>query len=100
QLELFLDALAAIREVLAERLELDGVPADADAETQTSAREDVHLGRLLGDERGLTLRQDEDARDQLDAPCDGGAEAEEDERLVKIVLVRVLAVPAARPIGI
>jgi hypothetical protein len=62
-LELFLQPLAAIPDVLAERLELDGVPADADAQAQAAAREDVDLRRLLGDERGLALRQDEDARD-------------------------------------
>ncbi len=69
-LELLLDPPAAIVDVLAERLELDRVPADADAQAQPAAREHVHLGRLLGDERRLALGQDEDAGDQLDAPRD------------------------------
>ena len=32
-----------------ERLVLDGVPADADAEPEAAAGEHVDLGRLLGD---------------------------------------------------
>ena len=51
--ELFLDTLAAILEVLAERLALHGVPVDANAQPQPSAREGVRRGRLLGDERRL-----------------------------------------------
>src|SRR5262249_32215540 len=97
--DLLLDPLAAILEVLAERLELDGVPADADAQAEPSAREHVHGGRLLGDERGLALRQDHDAGHQLGAPRDPRAESEEDEGLVERVLVGVLAAPAARPVG-
>ena len=42
---------AAVTEVLAQRLELDGVPADAHAEPQAPARQHVDGGRLLGDER-------------------------------------------------
>ena len=66
QRDLLLDAAAAVVEVLAERLELDGVPADADAEPQAAAGEHVDLRRLLGDERGLALRQDDDAGRELD----------------------------------
>src|SRR5262249_10917239 len=99
-LELLLDALAAIAKALAERLELHGVPADADAEAEPPAGEDVDLRRLLGDERGLALGQDDDASDELDAPGDRGAETEQNERLVERVLVGELAVPASRPIGI
>ena len=99
-LELLLHPPAAILEVLAEGLELDGVPAHADAEAQPSAREHIHLGRLLGHERRLTLGQDDDARDQLDAPRDPGTEPKEDERLVEGVLVGVRAVPASRPVGV
>jgi hypothetical protein len=56
--------------------------------------------RLLGDERRLPLRQDDDARDQLDAPRDAGQEPEQHERLVERVPVVVLAGPASRAIGI
>jgi len=80
-------------DVLAERLELDRVPADADAQAQPSPREDVDRGRLLGDEGRLTLGQDENAGGQLDAPRDRGAEREEGEGLVEGVPVVVLAVP-------
>ena len=55
--DLLLDAAAAIVEVLVEGFVLDMVPADADAEPQAAAAEDVDLGRLLGHERRLPLRQ-------------------------------------------
>ena len=51
----------------AERLVFDVVPADADAEPQPPAAEDVDLGRLLGDEAGLALRRDQHAARQADA---------------------------------
>ena len=66
QVDLLLGAPAAVVEVLAERLELDVVPADPDAEPQTPAGEHVDLGRLLRDERRLPLRQDEHAGDELE----------------------------------
>src|SRR5207248_6648719 len=59
--ELLLHPPGAVLEILAERLELDVVPADADAEPEAAAIEHVDLGRLLGDERRLPLRQDDDA---------------------------------------
>ena len=65
-LDLLLRAPAAVAEVLAERLELDEVPAEPDAEPEVPAREDVDLGRLLRDERGLPLRQHEHAGDELE----------------------------------
>src|SRR5581483_6254883 len=58
-LDLLLHPPPAVAEVLAQRLELDEVPAEPDAETEASAREEVDLGRLLGRERRLALRQDE-----------------------------------------
>ena len=76
-------------EVLAERLELDEVPAEPDAEPEVPASEDVDLGRLLRDERGLPLRQHEHAGDELEAGDDRGQVAEQDEQLVELVLGRV-----------
>ena len=67
--DLLLDAPAARMEVLAERLELDVVPADADAEPQAPAAEVVDLGRLLGDERRLALRQADDRPSRARASC-------------------------------
>ena len=95
-LDLLLRAAAAVREVLAERLELDEVPAEPDAEPEAPAGEDVDLGRLLGDERGLPLRQDEHAGDELEPRRDRGEVAEEDEDLVELVLGRVRPGPVRR----
>ena len=55
-----------LAEGLAERLVLDGVPADADAEPEPSLGQQVDLGGLLGDEGGLPLRQDDHPGDQLE----------------------------------
>ena len=88
-LDLLLGAPAAVPEVLAERLELDVVPAEPDAEAQPPAGEQVDLGRLLGDQRRLPLRQDEHAGDQLEPRRDRGQVAEQDEELVELVLGRV-----------
>src|SRR5690242_18133067 len=64
QLDLLLLAPPAGAEVLAERLVLDRVPADADPEPELAGGQDIDLSRLLGDERGLPLGQDHDARNQ------------------------------------
>ena len=56
---MFLAAGTPVAEVLVQPFVLDLVPADADAEAQPAAAEDVDLGRLLGDEGRLPLRQDQ-----------------------------------------
>ncbi len=53
------------------------------AEPQAAAGEHVDLGRLLRRERGLALREDDDARHELDLPRARREEAEEHERLVE-----------------
>src|SRR5690606_13242898 len=57
QLGLLPDAAAARPEILPQRLILDSIPAEADAEAQPAAGEQVELCRLLGDKSGLALRQ-------------------------------------------
>src|SRR5207244_4805500 len=99
-LDLLLDALAAVSELLAEGVELDGVPADGDAEPEPPAAEDVHRRGLLGHEGRLALGQDEDAADELDLPGDRGEEAEEDQRLVELMAVGVRPLEAAGPVGV
>jgi hypothetical protein len=47
-----------------ERLVFDVVPADADAEAQPAAAEQIDLGSLLRDDAGLPLRQDQNAAGQ------------------------------------
>ena len=78
-----------VAEVLVQGLELDRVPADADAEAHAPATEDVELGRLLGDERGLALREDEDGGRELDALGDRREVGEEQERLVEHPVARI-----------
>ena len=82
QLDLLAHAPAAIGEVGAERLVLDRVPTEADAEPEPAVGEQIDLGGLLGDERRLALRQDDDARDELERR-DRGEVAEQHERLVE-----------------
>ena len=81
-------------EILVQRLVLDVVPADADAEAQAPAGEDVHRGGLLGHQRRLALGQDDDASDQLELLRAGAQVAEQDEHLVKRALVGVRRLPA------
>jgi hypothetical protein len=83
------DALRAVLEGFPERFVLDGVPADADTEAQAATAEEVDRGRLLGDEGGLALGENDDAGAQPDALRDGGEVAEEDEGLVEGVSVGV-----------
>ena len=96
-LDLLLRAPSAVPEVLAERLELDVVPAQADSEPEPPAREQVDLGGLLGDEGGLALGQDEHPCDELESGRDPGEVPEEDEELVELVLGRVRPWPV-RPL--
>ena len=72
--------------VLVEGVELYGIPAYADAKDQPASAEHVYLGGLLGDERGLPLRQDDDAGDELDPSSNGGGPTEEDKDLVEVVV--------------
>src|SRR5580704_6288910 len=59
---LFLGTLAARMEIRAQPLELDLVPADADAEAKAALAQRIEAGRLLGHQRRLALRQDQHAR--------------------------------------
>ncbi len=100
QRHLLLEALAASVKVLSQRLILDGVPPEPDAQAQPPAAEHVERGGLLGDHGGLALGKDEDARGKLDAQRDGGHVTEEHERFQERGLVGVRPGPAARPIRI
>ena len=86
--------------VLTQRLILDGVPPEPDAQAQPAAAEHVERGGLLGDHGGLALGKDKDARGKLDAQRDGGHVTEEHERFQERGLVRIRPGPAARPIRI
>ena len=58
-IDLFFAPSAAVTEVFSEYLVLDGIPARTDTEPEPPAAEYVEGGRLLGDQRGLPLREDE-----------------------------------------
>src|SRR5262245_38316538 len=81
-IDLLLDPHAPVGELLVERLVLHPVAADTHAEAQPAPGEQVELGRLLGDEDGLTLRQDQDAGHQFEPVGHRTEVAEQDERLV------------------
>ena len=83
QRDLRVHALPARVEVLAQRLVLERIPAHSEPEPQPATGEHVDLRSLLGGERGLPLRQDDDAGDELDRPRARGNEPEQHERLVK-----------------
>jgi hypothetical protein len=83
QVDLFLDAASAIAEVLSQSLVLDVIPADAHAETQAPTRQHVDRRRLLRDKSGLALREDDDARCQLEPVRRSGKEPEQHERFMK-----------------
>src|SRR5205085_8453377 len=75
------EADAQAETTAAEKVDLR-VPPEADAQAETTAAEKVDLGRLLGDQGGLALGEDDDAGHQLDRG-DRGQIAEEHQRLVK-----------------
>ena len=64
------------------------VPADAHPEAQAPAGEDVDCGSLLGHQRSLALRQDDDG-DELEALSAGAQVAEQNEHLVEGALVGI-----------
>jgi len=88
-IHLLFHAAPAVTEVLVQGLELDRVPADADAEPRPSPVEDIELGGLLGDERGLALREDEDRGRELDPLGDRREVGEEEERLMEHPVPRI-----------
>ena len=98
-LDLFLDPLAAVRELLVERLVLHPVASDADAETQPPAAEHVERRGLLGDQHRLALRQQQHRRHQAETGCARGDERQQRERLVDRHVVGVDAL-TARPVGV
>ena len=67
EVDLLLEPPAAVVEVHAQSLVLDGVPADAEAEAETAARQHVDLRSLLRQEGRLPLPRDDDAGDELEA---------------------------------
>ena len=92
---LLLNALATVVEILAEGLELNGVPPHGDAQDKTTTTQNVYRCGLLGDQGSLTLRQDDYAGDELDALGDGRSPTQEHENLVEVTVYVVKEVDSA-----
>ena len=99
-LDLLLDLPSAGAEILAQGVVLDVVPADADAQPQSSGAQHVHRGRLLGDEGGLPLRQNQNAGDEFQLRGDGGEKAEQHHGFVKRMGVGVGAGEAGQAVRV
>jgi len=93
-LDLLFDSPAACAERLPERLVLDFVPANTNAEPQPAAGQPVDLRSLFGDKRRLALGQDEHASHQLQARGDRRKIAEQHEDLMELVFGAVGTTPA------
>ena len=97
--DLFLHPPGAVAEGLAQHPEFHRVPADADTEAQPAAGQDVDFGGLLGDQRRLPLREDENRRREFEPFRRAGEEAEQRQGLVEHVVERVVGPPVLRPVG-
>jgi hypothetical protein len=72
EIDLFFDATATVGERHSERFVLNCVPTQSNAETKPAFGEQIDLGSLFCDEGRLTLRKDQDARDELEPGRDCG----------------------------
>jgi hypothetical protein len=54
---------------------LDVIPSYTDAQPETPTAQEIHLGRLLSDEAGLTLRRDQNSGGKPDGLSDRGQKA-------------------------
>src|SRR5262245_941451 len=93
QLDLLLRSRPSIMEIRAERLVLDGVPTGTHTEAQSPACEHVETGGLFRDERGLTLRKDDDCGHELEMSGQRGEVAEQYEWLVELAFRGVRTTP-------
>ena len=98
--DLLLDPPTAIREAHTECFVFDLVPADANTEDESTARQDVDLGRLFRDEGRLPLGQHEHRRRESQAGRDRREIAEQHQRLVEHRSMVIRAGPAPRPVGV
>jgi len=86
--EVFAAARGAIVERDAEGLELLAQPADADAEVEPAAGEDVRIGDLLGRVQRRPLRDEADPRAEANAAGQRCREPDREERLEDAGLAR------------
>jgi hypothetical protein len=100
ELDLLLLPGSAGMEVLPEGFVLDLVPADSDTEAQSTAGQEINIGRLACHERCLALRKDQDSGGELDSLGDTGQIGEHHKRVVERVVLGVGARDRRRPIGV
>src|SRR4051794_37432541 len=79
ELHLLLRPPSAVGEDFVQAIELDLVPADANAEAQAVAGENGEAGGLFCDKGGLALCEDQHAGGKAEALRDTGEEAEQYE---------------------
>lgn len=94
QPDLLLNPAAASRIRHPKRLILDLVPANSDAQAQTTVGQQVELCCLLRHQDGLTLRENEDAGGEPDAAGPSRNPREEDKGLVEGIGEIVQSIPA------
>ena len=88
-------------EILVEPGELDLVPADPDPEPETPAAQHIEAGRLLGDQRGLALRQDQHLGREILDLGDRGEEPEQHKGVVvEVGRAAALLGPARTALGV
>jgi hypothetical protein len=85
-LRLFLRPAATVVEILVQGGEFNLVPADADAQAEAAAGQHVEAGRLLRDQRGLALGDDQHAGGEGQFRRDGGQIAKQNERIMEHVV--------------
>jgi hypothetical protein len=91
---------AACTEVLPKGLVLDVVPADADAQAQSTTGQKINIGRLPRNERRLTLGKDKDTRRETDSLSNGSQIPEHHERVMERVALGVGARELRRSTGV
>jgi hypothetical protein len=87
-------------EVLSEGIVLDVVPADPYTEAESTAGQEIDIGRLPRDERGLALRKDEDSCSETDPLGDAGQIREHHKRVMERVALGVGTHERTRSIGV
>ncbi len=88
-IDLFLEALRAVREFEAHRPEFERVVADRDAEDEAATRENIHLRRLLRGKHRLPLRKANHGGNEGDLAGDGGEIRHQREHLADHALVGI-----------
>ena len=73
---------------------LDVIPSYTDAQPETPTAQEIHLGRLLSDDAGLTLRRDQNSGGKPDGLSDRGQKAKGDKGLVERILLIIKRDPA------